>query len=75
MRPDVSGLKPQDACHVATALDAPGVTILHTFDEPLRKLSGRFTKLDGSVLEIDYPDVKSPVPPLLQQVQNGGKDT
>ena len=67
MLPKVSGLKPQDACHIATALDAPRVTILHTFDEKLRKLSREFTKDDGTVLEIDYPDVPEPVPPLLQQ--------
>lgn len=66
MMSGASGLKPQDACHLATALDAPGVSSLHKFDERLKNLSERFTKNDGSILMIEYPDVAEPIPPLLQ---------
>lgn len=62
-------LKPQDACHLATAAVTPGVTELHTFDKRLLALDGRVAKADGSPLRICWPDVGGPPPPLLTETK------
>lgn len=66
MMSGIPGLKPQDACHLATALEAPKVLELHTFDTKLLKQNGKLFKSDGSPLTIRFPDVPSPLPPLLK---------
>lgn len=63
------GLKPPDACHIATALLTPGANALHTFDAKLRNLDGQLSKPDGTPLKICLPDAGGPVPPLLGGVQ------
>lgn len=65
MMSGLPGLKPADACHLATASVTPGVRELHSFDEKLLNLSNRFTKADGAPLKICFPDVGGPPPPLL----------
>lgn len=66
MMSGIPGLKPQDACHLATALLAPRVPVLHTFDDKLLALSGRLAKPDGTMLHVTFPDVGEPLPPLLR---------
>jgi len=56
MMSGLPGLKPADACHVATACIAPDVTALHTFDERLLKLDGKVSKRDNTPLIICLPD-------------------
>jgi len=67
MMSGIPGLRPQDACHIATALIAPDVTEFHTFDTDLLKLSGQLAKSDGSKLKVCYPDVGPPMGPLLAE--------
>ena len=67
MMSGIPGLKPADACHLATALEAPKVVELHTFDGKLLKQTGKLAKRDGSMLTICLPDVGAPLPPLLRR--------
>lgn len=64
MMSGIPGLKPADACHLATALEAPNVFELHTFDGKLRNQNGKLAKPEGTILKICYPDVGDK-PPLL----------
>ena len=66
MMSGIPGLKPADACHLATALEAPKVLELHTFDKKLLEQTGKLSKRDGSKLKICFADVGSPMPPLLR---------
>jgi predicted nucleic acid-binding protein len=66
MMAGIPKLKPADACHVASALEVPGVTEMHTFDDDLIAQSGKLQKRDGASLKICYPDAGGPVPPLLK---------
>jgi predicted nucleic acid-binding protein len=65
MMAGIPKLKPQDACHLATALLVPDTVELHTFDEKLLDLNGKLMKADGSPLRICWPDAGGPPPPLL----------
>jgi predicted nucleic acid-binding protein len=65
MMAGIPKLRPQDACHLATALLTPDVMELHTFDERLLRLNGALMKADGTPLKICWPDVAAPPPPLL----------
>ncbi len=67
----VPGLKPADACHLATALEAPKVAELHTFDVKLLNQNGKLAKRDGTMLKICLPDVGAPLPPLLKEALGG----
>jgi predicted nucleic acid-binding protein len=68
MQSRFSGLKPADACHLATAVIA-SVDEFHTFDGRLIALSGLITglitKLDGTKLTICKPDPGGEPMPLL----------
>jgi len=55
------GLKPPDACHVATAA-LSNVHEMHTFDGALIDLSGQVDKIDGTKLTICKPDSGEPSP-------------
>ena len=65
MMAGIPKLKPQDACHLATAVMTPDVEELHTFDEKLLALDAKIMKSDGPPLKICWPDVGTPPPPLL----------
>lgn len=65
MMSGLPGLKPADACHVATAAMTPDVKALHSFDGNLLKLNGKIFKPDGSPLTICFPDVGGAPTPLL----------
>ena len=65
MMSGISKLRPQDACHLATAVMTPDVVELHTFDEELLRLNGVVMKADSTPLKVCFPDVPAPVPPLL----------
>jgi predicted nucleic acid-binding protein len=71
MMSGLSGLKPPDACHLATALEVPQAVELHTYDEDLRALNGKLQKRDGTMLRIMYPDVGRPIPPLFKGAAGG----
>jgi predicted nucleic acid-binding protein len=64
------GLKPPDACHLATAAITPGVRELHSFDERLLKLTNKVQKADGGLLRVCFPDAGGPTPPLLRVSDN-----
>lgn len=66
MMAGIPKLKPADACHVASAIEVPDVTEMHTFDEGLIAQSGKLQKRDGGSLKICYPDAGVPIPPLLK---------
>ena len=66
MMSGLPGLKPPDACHLATAAMVPGVRELHSFDQGLLDLSNKVNKVDGTPLKICFPDVGGPPPPLLR---------
>jgi predicted nucleic acid-binding protein len=70
MMAGLSGLKPQDACHLAAAALA-NAEELHTFDRGLLALDGQVDKIDGTRLKICKPGPSGPVPPLLQLVAGG----
>lgn len=60
------GLKPQDACHLATAAIAPGVSELHTFDKKLLDLNLKIERIDQTMLKICKPITDTGAePPLL----------
>jgi len=65
MMVEKTGLYPQDACHVATALMTPDVVELHTFDKDILKLDGKLNKADNTPLRICLPDVGGSPIPLL----------
>jgi predicted nucleic acid-binding protein len=64
MQSGFAGLRPADACHLATAVTA-SVEEFHTFDKRLLNLNGLITKLDGTKLTISKPDPGGPPIPLL----------
>jgi predicted nucleic acid-binding protein len=64
-----SGLKPPDACHLATACVA-NVEEMHTFDDRLLKLSDILDKADGTKLKIRKPDPGGPPTPLLDKMNS-----
>lgn len=64
MQSGFAGLKPADACHLATAITA-FVDEFHTFDGRLLNLTGLITKLDGTRLTICKPDPGGRPMPLL----------
>ena len=60
------GLKPQDACHLATAAIVPGVSELHTFDKKLLDLNHKIERADQTMLKICKPHTDTGIdPPLL----------
>jgi predicted nucleic acid-binding protein len=63
-----SGLKPQDACHLATAAIA-NVEERHTFDDRLLNLDGKIEKSDGTKLKICKPDPGGKPAPLLDEMK------
>lgn len=64
------GLKPQDACHLATAAIIPNVTELHTFDGKLLDLDLKIAKADHSPLRICKPHLDTGAePPLIRAMQ------
>lgn len=64
----IPGLKPADACHLATAIEAPKVGELHTFDAKLLNQDGKLAKRDGTMLKVCRPSVGGPIPPLLKDL-------
>ncbi len=64
MQSGFAGLRPADACHLATAITA-SVEEFHTFDTRLLNLNGIITKLDGTKLVICKPDPGGHPMPLL----------
>ena len=65
MQRKLSGLRPLDAVHIATALIAK-VDEMHSFDDNLIELSDSFDKLDGKPLRICKPSMGSAPLPLLE---------
>ncbi|MHC2247846.1 type II toxin-antitoxin system VapC family toxin [Bradyrhizobium elkanii] len=61
------GLKPADACHLATALVANNVNEMHTFDGKLLGLNGKLDKADGTKLKICKPGPLTSAPLFDQQ--------
>lgn len=60
------GLKPQDACHLATAALTPAVSELHTFDRGLLNLDLKVERADKALLRVCKPDSDlGDDPPLL----------
>lgn len=59
-----SGLKPQDAVHLASALVSRSQR-LHTYDKKLLGLSMKIDRLDGGKLDICMPHLPSKPLPLL----------
>ena len=64
-----AGLKPLDAVHVSSAILGLA-SELHTYDDKLHKLDGKFARVDGGQLHICTPDVGGTPPPLLSGMQN-----
>ena len=64
----ISGLKPPDATHLATAAISD-VEEMHTFDDRLLKLDGIIDKSDGTKLKICKPDPGGPPAPLLEAMK------
>jgi predicted nucleic acid-binding protein len=56
-----AGLKPPDACHVATAVIS-NVDEMHTFDGALLKLDEKIDKADGTKLRIFKPRTEGSAP-------------
>ena len=76
MMSGLSGLKPADACHLATAAVAPNVSELHTFDGDLLNLDLKIEKADKAMLRICRPDASVGVePPLLGAMRRGQGST
>lgn len=61
----LSGLKPPDAVHLASALIA-NVSAFHTFDQKLLNLDGKLVSKHGQPLAITRPTEDEPLPPLLE---------
>lgn len=68
MMSGISGLKPPDAIHVASALIS-GADAMHTFDEKLLKLDGTIDTPDGTKLTICKPDIAKTPAPLLTALE------
>ncbi len=66
----LSGIKPPDAVHLASAL-VHNIPVLHTFDGRLLDLDMRLTLDDGNQLKICKPTLEKPTPPLLEAMRNG----
>jgi predicted nucleic acid-binding protein len=66
-----AGLKPADACHLATAAMVPEVVELHTFDGKLLALDQKIIKADKTPLKVCLPDVGGHPPPLLEEAKRG----
>jgi predicted nucleic acid-binding protein len=64
MQAGFAGLKPADACHLATAITA-SVDEFHTFDGRLLNLNDLITNVDGTKLTICKPDPGGKSMPLL----------
>ena len=64
-----SGLKPPDAIHVATALIAPRVEEMHTFDDKLLNLHNRIDTEAGERLGVKKPNTGERSPPLLGHIE------
>lgn len=64
-----AGLKPPDACHLASALITNTPTF-HTFDGPLRKLDGTLANNAGIKLRIVRPTEEIPRPGLLEKMED-----
>lgn len=71
MMSGLPGLKPADACHLATAAIVPDVVELQTFDQKLLNLDGRVMKADNTALRVVLPDVGEPPPPLFEGAAGG----
>lgn len=67
----ISGLKPFDALHVASAQIA-NADFFHTFDKRLLDLSGQLNCDDGKPLKIVKPTEEIPPPPLFAQKEPAG---
>lgn len=66
MMSGIFGLKPADACHLATAAIAPGVVELHTFDGKLLDQDLEIERSDKAMLKICRPNPDLGLePPLL----------
>lgn len=61
----LSGLKPQDAIHLASAM-VWNIPVFHTFDDRLRGFNRMLTMADGNLLEIMKPTEEIPTPGLLR---------
>jgi predicted nucleic acid-binding protein len=72
MQAGFAGLKPADACHLASAITA-SVEEFHTFDTRLLNLNGLITKLDGTKLATRKPDPGGPPMPLLDALAEPGE--
>lgn len=64
----VTGLKPADAIHIASALIA-NVPVFHTFDGKLLNLDKVLTCDDGNQLRIVPPGREDPAPGFLKQLE------
>lgn len=73
MMANYSGLKPQDAVHLATAAYI-NAGELHTFDKKLLALDGMIDRKDGTKLKICWPEVSEPAGPLLKEMKKGPKE-
>lgn len=72
MMAGLPGLKPADACHLATAAVAPNVAEMHTFDTDLLALDSKIEKADKAMLRICKPDASvGAEPPLLGAMRRG----
>lgn len=70
----ITGLKPPDAVHLASALVA-NVPVFHTFDRKLLDLDKKFTLRGGGELAIVRPTEEMPIPPLLEAMQPDDPET
>lgn len=73
MMSGISGLKPPDAVHIATAAIA-NVGEMHTFDGKLLKKNGIFSTADGRKLTICKPEFQKAEAPLLRVIENAERD-
>ncbi len=64
----LSGLKPPDAIHIASASVA-NVREMHTFDDKLLRLHEKIARKDGILLKIVKPNVPLPPAPLLEEAE------
>jgi predicted nucleic acid-binding protein len=65
----LSGLKPPDAIHVASAALA-NVREMHTFDKTLLGLTEKVLCQDGRILRIVKPNLPLPPAPLLEEAKH-----
>lgn len=69
MMSNLSGLKPPDAIHIASACVA-NVREMHTFDDKLLRLNEKIARKDGILLKIVKPNAPLPPAPLLKDAEN-----